>query len=46
MTFSGATVSNTPYFIGVEPRTKFTVNGKTYQPMADESAALFGRFRR
>src|ERR1700750_1214372 len=42
MTFSGATVSNTPYFVGVEPRTAFTVNGKTYQPMKDEAAAMYG----
>ena len=42
MTFSGSTVSNTPYFIGVEPRTAFKVNGKTYAPMADEANALFG----
>lgn len=42
MTFSGSTVSNTPYFVGVEPRTAFKVDGKTYQPMKDEAAALFG----
>jgi hypothetical protein len=42
MTFSGAAVSNTPYFIGVEPRTPFKVNGKTYQPLKDEAKALFG----
>jgi hypothetical protein len=42
MTFSGSTVSNTPYFIGVEPQTAFTVDGKTYQPMKDEGEALFG----
>jgi hypothetical protein len=42
MTFSGATVSNTPYFIGVEPRIPFMVNGKTYQPLKDEAKALFG----
>jgi hypothetical protein len=42
MTFSGAAVSNTPYFIGVDPRTPFKVNGKTYQPLKDESKALFG----
>jgi hypothetical protein len=42
LTFSGASVSNTPYFIGVNPPTAFTMNGKTYQPMATEVAALFG----
>jgi uncharacterized protein DUF3500 len=42
MTFSGAAVSNTPYFIGVEPRAPFKVNGKTYQPLKDEAKALFG----
>jgi hypothetical protein len=45
MTFSGATVSNTPYFIGVDPTTAFEVKGETYQPMADEVAALFGAAR-
>ena len=45
MTFSGATVSNTPYFIGVDPPTAFKVKGKTYQPMANEVAALFGAVR-
>jgi hypothetical protein len=45
MTFSGSKVSNAPYFIGVEPRTPFTLNGKTYQPMKDEAAALFGAVR-
>jgi hypothetical protein len=41
MTFSGSSVSNTPYFIGVEPLS-FTSGGKTYAPLADEAAALFG----
>jgi Protein of unknown function (DUF3500) len=45
MTFSGATVSNTPHFIGVDPPTAFEVEGQTYQPMADEVAALFGAVR-
>jgi hypothetical protein len=45
MTFSGSTVSNTPYFVGPEPRTAFKVNGKTYQPMADEATPLFGAVR-
>jgi prophage maintenance system killer protein len=42
MTFSGAAVSNTPYFVGVEPRTGFTVNGRTYQPLKAKAGALFG----
>jgi hypothetical protein len=42
MNFSGATVSNTPYFVGVEPATAFDVDGRTYAPLADETAALFG----
>jgi Protein of unknown function (DUF3500) len=45
MTFSGASVSNTPYFVGVNPPTAFKMNGKTYQPLADEVAALFGAVR-
>jgi hypothetical protein len=45
MTFSGSAVSNTPYFVGVEPRTAFKVDGKTYQPMADEASAAFGALR-
>jgi hypothetical protein len=45
MTFSGAVVSNTPYFIGVNPPTAFKLRGKTYEPMADEVAALFGAVR-
>jgi uncharacterized protein DUF3500 len=45
MTFSGASVSNTPYFIGVNPPTAFKRHGETYQPMADEVAALFGAVR-
>jgi hypothetical protein len=42
MTFSGEAVSHTPYFVGVEPPTRFEVDGRTYAPMADETAALFG----
>jgi hypothetical protein len=45
MTFGGENVSNTPYFIGVNPPTAFNMNGKTYQPMASEVAALFGAVR-
>jgi uncharacterized protein DUF3500 len=42
MTFSGARVSNTPYFIGVNPPTAFRLRGRTYAPMFDEVAGLFG----
>jgi hypothetical protein len=45
MTFSGASVSNTPYFIGVNPPTAFRLHGNTYQPMADQVAAMFGAVR-
>jgi hypothetical protein len=45
MTFSGASVSHTPYFIGVNPPTAFKVGAKTYQPLADEVDALFGAVR-
>ena len=42
MTFSGNTVSNTPYFVGVEPRGEFTYDGKAYNPMRSKAGALFG----
>jgi hypothetical protein len=45
MTFSGASVSNTPYFIGVNPPAAFKLNGQTYEPMADQVAAMFGAVR-
>jgi hypothetical protein len=45
MTFSGSSVSNTPYFAGLEPTRPFKVAGKTYAPMKDEAAALFGAVR-
>jgi hypothetical protein len=45
MTFSGRRVSNTPYFAGLEPTTPFKVAGKTYAPMKDEVAGLFGAVR-
>jgi hypothetical protein len=41
MTFSGSTISNTPYFTGVEPGAPFTLAGKTYAPMATKAGALF-----
>jgi hypothetical protein len=45
MTFNGGSVSNTPYFIGVNPPTAFTLDGHSYEPMAREVAALFGAVR-
>jgi len=45
MTFSGSRVSNTPYFAGAEPTGTFKIAGKTYAPMKDEVAALFGAVR-
>ena len=45
MTFSGSRVSNTPYYVGVEPTRRFRVAGRTYAPMKDEAAALFGAVR-
>ena len=45
MTFSGASVTNTPYFIGVNPPTAFTLHGHTYQPMVAQVGAMFGAVR-
>jgi Protein of unknown function (DUF3500) len=45
MTFSGSKVSNTPHFAGLEPIGEFRLGGKTYAPMKDEVAALFGAVR-
>jgi hypothetical protein len=41
MTFRGASVSDTPYFIGANPPKPFKLDGKTYHPIADQVAALF-----
>jgi Protein of unknown function (DUF3500) len=45
MTFSGSRVSNTPYFAGVEPPRTFRLGAKSYAPMKDEVAAVFGAAR-
>jgi Protein of unknown function (DUF3500) len=45
MTFSGSTVSNTPYYAGIDPMRTFKVAGRAYAPMKDEVAALFGAVR-
>jgi hypothetical protein len=34
----------TPNHLGVEPKAAFTINGTTYQPMADEGAAMVAVF--
>ena len=39
ITYSGGNVSMTPEFIGVEP-LRFSVDGTTYQPMADEGSSV------
>ena len=44
VTFAGATVSNTPYFMGVEPLT-LTFRGQRYAPLSDAARALFGAVR-
>lgn len=41
MTFRGASVSDTPYFIGSKPPKALKLDGKTYHPIADQVAALF-----
>jgi hypothetical protein len=41
MTFTGASVSDTPYFIGSNPPRPFRLGGQTYHPIADQVAALF-----
>lgn len=38
-TFNGTYPSGTPMFLGVEPRTSFTLNGTTYDPMAAQRTA-------
>ncbi len=38
-TFNGTYPSGTPMFLGVEPRTAFTLNGTTYDPMLAQRTA-------
>ncbi len=38
-TFNGNYKSGTPFFLGVEPRTTFTINGATYDPMIAQRTA-------
>jgi hypothetical protein len=45
MTFHGTSVSNTPYFIGVNPPTRFQLDGHAYRPMIQQVAAMFGAVR-
>lgn len=42
--FNGAYKSGTPLFLGVEPRTAFTVNGATYDPMQAQRTAAADLF--
>ncbi len=44
VTFVGGTAYPTPNHLGVEPKAQFTVNNATYQPLADEGAAMAGIF--
>jgi Protein of unknown function (DUF3500) len=41
VTFGKAQLGNTPEFVGAEP-TKFTIDGKGYQPLKPEATAVFG----
>jgi hypothetical protein len=43
-TFNGTYPSGTPMFLGVEPRTTFTLNGATYDPMVAQRTAAADLF--
>jgi len=43
ITFEGAKISGTPYFVGVEP-TSFVVASRSYAPMAQQSGAMVALF--
>ncbi len=43
-TFNGAYKSGTPLFLGVEPRTSFTLSGTSYDPMAAQRNAAADLF--
>ncbi len=43
-TFNGKYKSGTPLFLGVEPRTAFTINGATYDPMLAQRTAAGNLF--
>jgi hypothetical protein len=45
MTLHGTSVSNTPYFIGVNPPTRFQLDGHAYRPMIHQVTAMFGAVR-
>ncbi|SEK99919.1 Immunoglobulin I-set domain-containing protein [Roseateles sp. YR242] len=38
--FNGTTKGPTPLFLGIEPRTSFTVNGATYDPMSAQRTSV------
>lgn len=44
LTYKGKKVTGTPYFIGAEPQGGFTVEGKSYEPMKDESGGMVNLF--
>lgn len=44
LTFHGGEVSTTPNHLAVEPKASFTQDGTTYQPMADEGAAMVAMY--
>lgn len=44
ITFVGGIGYATPNHLGVEPKSAFTVNGTSYQPLADEGAAMLAIF--
>jgi len=44
ITFNNSLVYPTPHHIGVEPKASFTVNGASYQVLADKAAALVAIF--
>lgn len=45
VTFVGGTAYPTPNHLGVEPKAAFTQGGTTYQPLADEGAAMLAIFQ-
>jgi hypothetical protein len=44
VTYKGKQISGTPYFVGAEPSGSFVVEGKSYEPMKDESEGMTNLF--
>lgn len=44
ITFNGGKAYPTPHHIGVEPKASFTVNGSSYQVLADKASAVLAIF--